>query len=138
LLDIDSVAGDAGKLNVAVFDIGNLISLLVMPFFFFFSFFLNVEIREVCGAYTSSGTGVCLDTASVGAVLDNGVGEGHSIYNVVTLSANGANAQTMPSAADHVGNGNIRAAGNSNTVILVCDRAVSQQDVVRRGKIKPV
>lgn len=71
--------------------------------------------------HTASSLRVGLDTASIRAVHDLGVLEGHSVHGVVALTTNRPDAETVTTGAVDVVNRNLGSTGDSNTVILVVD-----------------
>ena len=75
-------------------------------------------------AYSARGAGVGLDTAPVLAVGDRRVGECNTIEDVIALSPNGTDAQSVTANACHASNYDVGAAGHSDTVILVVDYRV--------------
>lgn len=82
LLDIDTVVGDAGDGDVLVTNVGHL----------------------------TGGSGVRFDSASIRAVDDLRVGEGHPVNGVVALATDGADAQPVAAVAVNVVHDDVCAA----------------------------
>lgn len=110
LLNIDTVVCDARQGDVLVDNVGN----------------------------TAGGVGIGLDTATVLTVDDLGVLEGHGVDDVVTLTTNGSDAQTVATRAVEVVDDDVGSAGNGNAVILVVDVGVLQGDVCALGNVESV
>jgi hypothetical protein len=101
----------------------------------------TLSSREIGGHLLSniaSGVRVGLDTSAVLAVHDNAVLEDDVLNGVVALAANGTNAETMTTAAVHVGDGDTSTTGDGNAVILVVDVAVLQHSAVRVAEIETI
>lgn len=88
--------------------------------------------------HTASSLRVGLDAASIGAVHDLGVLEGHTVHGVVALTTNGSDAQTVATRAVDVVNGDLGSTSDSNTIILVVNGDVLQSDIVTGRDIEAV
>jgi hypothetical protein len=110
LLDIDTIVRDARHGDVLVDNVGN----------------------------AASGIGVALNTAAVLAVNNLGVLEGHGVNDVVALSTDGADAETVTAGAVEVVDDDVGTTGDSDTVILVVDDSVLNSNVCALGDIETV
>ena len=110
LLDINTVVSDARQGDVLVDNVGD----------------------------TASGVGVGLDTATVLTVNNLGVLEGHGVDDVVALTTDGSDAQTVTTRAVEVVNDDVGSAGNGNAVILVVDVGILQSNVCTLGNVESV
>lgn len=110
LLDIDTIVGDTRHSDVLVDNIGN----------------------------TASSIGVALNTTAILAVNNLGVLESHGVDDVVALSTNGTDAETVTAGAVKVVNDDVGTAGDGDTVILVVDNRVLDSHVCTLGDIETV
>lgn len=110
LLDINAIGVDIGEGDVLVCDVADL----------------------------ASGVGVGLDTATVGALDDLGVGKDNTVNGVVALAADGADAEAVTSVAVEVVDSDLGSTGDGDAVVLVVDLDVLEQDVIAGRDVEAV
>ena len=127
--DSDAVAGLATRATVEVILLDNETVLLNV----FHSDVLVLDVGNI-----ASFALVGLDAASVLAVDDDRVLESDILDSVVGLAANGSDGETMATRAVHTVYQNIRTRRDSNTIVLVVDMRVGQDDVVAGRDVESV
>ena len=96
---------------------------------------------DVLEGNIGDGAGSLVDSLDADAVLgvdDLAVGDGDALDGVVAAAADGANRQAMAAGTVSVGEGDVLAGVNGNTVILVVDGCTVDGNVRRGADVKGI